>query len=66
MNNKTERVFNGWLALTPVERAEFDKAVREFNAGSSFKQEEVRKSLREHLNKMQTGPLGSACACCGR
>ncbi len=66
MNNKTERVFSGWLALTPVERAELEKAVREFNAGSISKQQELRESTRDHLTKMQTGPLGSSCPCCGR
>lgn len=66
MNEKTERVFNGWLALSATERAEFDRAVRDYNNGSTSKQQEIRESTREHLTKMQTGPLGHPCACCGR
>ena len=66
MNSKAERVFNGWLALSPSERSDFERAVRDYNTGTATKQQEIRESTREHLTKMQTGPLGQTCACCGR
>jgi len=67
MNDNTRRVFNGWLALNAAERAEFDKAVKEYNAESLTKQRELRESLHDRVMKMQTGPLGpGACPCCGR
>lgn len=66
MNSKTERVFNGWLALSPAERRDFEKAVRDYNNGTSTKQEELRESVRDHVTKMQTGPLSQGCPCCGR
>ena len=37
MNNKTKVVFNGWLELSQAERDEFEKAVREYSAGTSQK-----------------------------
>jgi hypothetical protein len=66
MNDKTRRVFNGWLALTVAERDEFDKALKEYNAASSTKQRELRESSHDRVIKMQTGPLSGGCPCCGR
>jgi hypothetical protein len=66
MNDKTKRVFNGWLALTTAEREEFEKAVREYNTSTSTKQQQLRESSSDRVMKMQTGPLGQGCACCGR
>lgn len=67
MNDKTRRVFNGWLALSTDERDEFEKAVKEYNATPSTKQRELRESSQDRVLKMQTGPLGpGACPCCGR
>jgi hypothetical protein len=66
MNEKTTRVFNGWLALSEAERSEFEKAVREYNATPMEKRARLRESTRDHVTKMQTGPLGQGCPCCGR
>lgn len=66
MNDKTKRVFNGWLALSATERDEFEKAVREYNASTSTKQKELRETFSDRVQKMQTGPLSQGCACCGR
>lgn len=66
MNEKTTRVFNGWLALFADERADFEKAVREYNAASSTKQQQLKESTRDRVIKVQTGPLGHGCPCCGR
>ena len=66
MNDKTKRVFNGWLALTEAERTEFEKAVKEYDAAPSEKKQLVRKSNSDRIMQMQTGPLSQGCACCGR
>jgi len=67
MNEKTNKVFNGWLGLTTDERREFDKAVRDYNNET----ESGKTTLRESVGKtagtrMETGPLGRGCPCCGR
>jgi len=66
MNDKTKRVFNGWLVLSADERAEFEKAVRDYHSSTSTKQRELRETFSDRVQKMQTGPLSSGCACCGR
>ena len=66
MNDKTRRVFNGWLELSATEREEFAKAVREYNAETFTKQRELRESTQDRVMKMQTGPLAPGCPCCGR
>ena len=67
MNDKTRRIFNGWLALSAAERDEFEKAAKEYNAASSTQQRELKESSQDRVMKMQTGPLGpSGCPCCGR
>jgi hypothetical protein len=66
MNDKTRRVFNGWLSLSDSERVEFDAAVREFRTAAESTKRELRESIRSKVEKMDTGPVGSPCACCGR
>lgn len=66
MNEKVTRVFNGWLKLSESERAELQNAIREFlekdNSGKRLLIEKVESSA----TRMQTGPLGGSCPCCGR
>jgi hypothetical protein len=66
MNDKTRRVLNGWMALNATERADFERAVRDYNTTSYTKQEELRESVHDRVIKVQTGPLGQGCPCCGR
>ncbi len=67
MNDKAERVFNGWLALSQAEKIEFAKAVKEYNEAASEKRQLFEKTARDRAMKMQTGPLGQGgCPCCGR
>jgi len=69
MNNKTNRVFLGWLNLTVGERQELEAAVRRYNTASESELREVRESTRDSIAKVITGPLGSGggvCPCCGR
>jgi hypothetical protein len=51
MNEKTTRVFNGWLALTEAERDELDKAVREYKATPIEKRARLRESTRDRATK---------------
>jgi hypothetical protein len=66
MNDKTKRVFNGWLALSDAERDEFKKARKEYKEATPTKQQQLRESSRDQIQKMQTGPLSQGCPCCGR
>ena len=65
MNNKTKIVFNGWLQLSQAERQQFQIGVQDFNTGTQEKKVELTESTRGVM-KMETGPLGHGCPCCGR
>jgi hypothetical protein len=66
MNSKTTQVFNGWLSLSEHERTEFRDAVQRFQSGAPEVRRHITEDSRSAINKMQTGPLGGTCACCGR
>ena len=66
MNDKAKRVFNGWLNLTIGERQELENAIRRFNTTTVEERRRLLESTRDSVMKMDTGPLGSGCACCGR
>jgi hypothetical protein len=66
MNEKTRRVFNGWLNLTIGERQELEAAIRRYNTSTESEQRQLRESTRSSVMKMDTGPLGTVCSCCGR
>lgn len=61
MNDKTKRVFNGWLALSADERRELQANMKEYLEGTATFQESLRKSTSISL-----GPVGGGCPCCGR
>lgn len=65
MNEKTSRVFAGWLVLTSDEQKELQKAVQQYYDSSDFRKKEIRESMRDRATKMETGPLGKGCPCCG-
>ena len=65
MERRARRVFRGYLELSNFERKEFEDAVEEFRRGS----ESTRKDLRTNVERevrMDTGPVGTGCPCCGR
>lgn len=67
MNEKTNKVFNGWLALTTDERQEFQKAVRDYIEQPESGKMKIRESVSKTAGtRMETGPLGRGCPCCGR
>lgn len=69
MNNKTNKVFWGWLNLSDGERQELEAAIRRYNVTTDSERRALRESVRDSVTKLVTGPLGSgggACPCCGR
>jgi hypothetical protein len=66
MNAKVRKVFSGWMSLSDAERRVLAESVREFEQGSEYAKRSLRESTRDAIMKMDTGPLGSGCPCCGR
>jgi hypothetical protein len=68
MNNKTNKVFLGWMNLTDGEREELETAMRRFRNAADSERRQLRESVRDSVTKVITGPLGSGsgCPCCGR
>lgn len=62
MNQRTSLVFKGWLALSNEEQRELEAEIRRYKDGSPTTQRE----LRESVVKIDLGPLGRSCPCCGR
>jgi len=64
MNNKTERVFRGYLDLTPSEKADLREEIRKYE---NFTEAEQDYRRRETIRKIDLGPLSQGgCPCCGR
>lgn len=66
MNEKTTRVFKGWLELTDDERRLLSDAIRQYSEKTSSGKQVLKEEVRASVTKMQTGPLGPTCPCCGR
>ena len=57
-------VFRGWLKLTGLQQAELSDLIDEYRSSPEI----VRERLRDtppHVSKMEIGPLGKPCPCCG-
>ena len=66
MTKKPEIVFNGYLKLTTAERSELVKAINEYVESGTEKQASVMAENFSHVAKMDIGPMGGSCPCCGR
>jgi len=64
MNDKTRRVFIGWLNLTVGERQELEADIRRFNTSTESVQRQLRESTGSSVMKMDE-PRTSSSACCG-
>ncbi len=66
MDNKVAQVLQGYLQLTESQKSEFQKSLQEFSQGGEFTKRVFRESVNASVTKMQTGPHGGSCPCCGR
>lgn len=66
MTDKTRQVLNGWVKLTDSEKRDFDAEVQKFQRSGELQRKDLRESFRAGIERMETGPLGGGCACCGR
>lgn len=66
MNEKTKLVFRGWLELTADEQQQLSHAIRQYNEKLFSEQRALQADLHKSVTRMQTGPLGQTCPCCGR
>ena len=62
----TNQVLLGYAKLTDAERAEFDREAQNFRLAVASKQFDLREGFRANIQKMDTGGVGTGCACCGR
>jgi hypothetical protein len=64
MNNKTEKVFRGYLSLSSSEKKELLEEIRKYDELSESGKERTRGDV---VRKVDLGPVGqSACPCCGK
>ncbi|MGA0588852.1 hypothetical protein ACO2Q2_17285 [Dyella sp. KRB-257] len=66
MDNKVAQVLQGFLQLTDAQKAEFQKELQGFSQGGDYTKRVFRESVNASVTKMQTGPHGGSCPCCGR
>jgi hypothetical protein len=66
MDTKVAKVIQGFFQLTDAEKKEFQKALSEFAQGTDLAKRQLRESVNASVTKMQTGPHGGTCPCCGR
>lgn len=66
VNRKTGRVLFGYAELTDAERAEFDAEAERFRRSAVTLRKDLRESFRGAAEKMDLGPAGTGCPCCGR
>lgn len=66
MDNKVAQVLQGYLQLTDTQKAEFQREFQGFNQGGEYTKRVFRESVNASVTKMQTGPHGGSCPCCGR
>ena len=66
-NEDVRLVFKGWVNLSERERREVIDLIGEYQRGSDTDQRRLRESAnRERAVKMEIGPLGNPCPCCGK
>ena len=66
MDTKVAKVLQGFLQLSDAEKTEFQKSLRDFAQGTDVVKRQLRESVNASVTKMQTGPHGGTCPCCGR
>ncbi len=67
MDNKVAVAMQGYIALTPTQRAEFIRLLNNYNQGTPVVQEGIRKdSLRDWVTRVDLGPTTQVCPRCGR
>ncbi|WP_405585514.1 hypothetical protein [Streptomyces sp. NBC_01092] len=67
MDNKVAVAMQGFIALTPTQRAEFITLLNNYTQGTSATQERIkRESLRDWVTRVDLGPTTQTCPRCGR
>jgi hypothetical protein len=66
MDKQIAQVLNGFLSLTDSQKQLFQKYLVEATTGTPYSRQLLREGVNASITKMQTGPHGGGCACCGR
>jgi hypothetical protein len=66
MNDKIKHVFKGRMELTAAEREELGAEVRRFLDSQERQRLLEKNETGRVITRLHTGPMSSACPCCGR
>ena len=66
MDTRVADVVRGYLNLNNTERSEFASTVNEYIHGNEQARDRIVREARGKVIKMDLGPVGSPCTCCGR
>lgn len=66
MDKEVEFVINGFMGLSNFQQKKVIRRINEYQEKRSEDQRRLRENVRRSVTKMQTGPHGPSCPCCGR
>lgn len=66
VDKEVARVFTGFLSLSQDKKMAFYGMIRDYQSGNDHTIRELKESVTASITKMQTGPYGETCGCCGR
>jgi 5-methylcytosine-specific restriction endonuclease McrA len=65
--NRVERVLNGYFKLSEEERRQFESELQRYKATWDFTEKKrIEERTRDTVFRLDLGPLGENCPCCGR
>lgn len=66
MEKRIARVLKGYIELSDNEKAELIRLFASLNSANFSERQTVTKSMNDSLNRIDMGPVGAGCPCCGR
>jgi hypothetical protein len=60
------RVLNGYANLTLAQRSDFIDVIKQYNRGNEYTRDSLVKEAYRNVQKMDLGPTGGGCPCCGK
>jgi hypothetical protein len=66
MSTKSELVIHGFLNLSSNEQKEVLDKIREYERSSEETKKSIKSSDDATFSRINLGPIGTACSCCGR
>ena len=67
MDREVALVLRGYVNLNSAQQSELVDYVNRYNRGSRIERDGiVNESISKSAHRMDVGPVGSGCPCCGR